>query len=270
MLKCHYCPARFSTPSKCEKCSSKYLKYGATGTQKLVEELEQIFPKIPIFRMDADNTKTKDSLVEILSNFGKTSPSILVGTQMIAKGHHFPHVNVVGIVDADNSLHFSDYRAAERTFALITQVAGRAGREGENGHVFIQTYMPNHYVYKLAANYDYNRFLDKENNTRLVTKFPPYTTIVRVLVTGEVDIPIKDFMKRVMERLRERSGDFIYLGAMKSPLGRIQNKFRYQILARFSRDHEDDMIQFINDTLKIEQPKRGVRVFLEINPQNLS
>ncbi|MCL2569760.1 MAG: primosomal protein N' [Firmicutes bacterium] len=269
-LKCHYCPSRFTVPKRCQQCSGTHLKYGAVGTQKLVEELSTIFPNIPIFRLDADNTKTKDSLIEILSNFAKTTPSILVGTQMIAKGHHFPHVNVVGIVDADNSLHFSDYRAVERTFALITQVSGRAGREGHEGSVYIQTYMPNHYVYRLAANYDYNKFFERELNTRITTKFPPFTTIVRILVTGEVDRPIKDLIQRVMTKLRERIGDFVYLGAMKSPLGRIQNKFRYQILCRFAREKESDIINFVNGILKGENVSKGTFMFMEINPQNLS
>jgi len=272
MLKCHYCSARFTELTQCKKCGGNQLKYGQIGTQRVVEELRDKFPNIPIFRMDADNTKTKDSLVDILSEFSQTSPSILVGTQMIAKGHDFPHVNVVGIIDADNSLHFSDYRAAERTFALITQVAGRAGRNDTQGDpgVFLQTYKPKHYVYQLAANYDYGRFFEKEVNTREVTKYPPYTTVLRVLVTGEVDSVIKNLLQKIMQQLRTRSNDFIYLGAMKSPLGRIQNKFRYQIMARFTHGISDDMIDFIHTAVHDANPPKSISVFIEINPQNLS
>jgi len=309
-LKCHYCSARFTKATKCKKCDSTHLRYGYTGTQKVVEELEKMFPNTKIFRLDADNTKTKDSLVNILNEFANTTPAILVGTQMIAKGHDFPNVDVVGIIDADNSLHFSDFRASERTFALITQVAGRAGRasqhrqrkfalevedkreqkddtntaqaqastdERENfslsvrdgATVFLQTMKPNHYVYRFASNYDYDKFFEKELNTRMITKYPPYSTIVRVLVTGEVDEPIKKYLEKILGKLRTRAGDFIYLGAMKSPLGRIQNKFRYQILARFNRDIESDMINFIHDVVNSEDKKK-ILVFLEINPQNLS
>ena len=270
LLKCHYCSFRATTVTKCQQCGSSYLKMGATGTQKVAEELQKIFPEIPIFRMDADNTKTKDSLVDILDKFGKTSPAILVGTQMIAKGHHFPDVSLVGVIDADNSLHFSDYRAAERTFALITQVAGRAGRDAETGHVVLQTYMPNHYVYRLAANYEYNKFFEKELNTRKVTNYPPYTTIVRVLVTGVVDVPIKNYLQCVMKELRTREKDFVYLGAMKSPLGRIQNKFRYQILMRFPRENEKEILDFVDGVVKKTIAPRNTFVFLEMNPQNLS
>jgi len=259
----------------CKNCSSTHLLYGRLGTQKVVEELENAFPNIPVFRLDADNTKVKDNLVQILNDFSNTSPSILVGTQMIAKGHDFPKVQTVGIIDADNSLHFSDYRACERTFSLITQVAGRAGRAALGSddllaHVFLQTYKPRHYVYQLAANYDYDRFLEKELNTRQITKYPPYTTIVRVLVTGEVDQPIKDLLQKFMKRMRERASDFIYVGAMKSPLGRVQNKYRYQILTRFARQKEKELVDFVHEVVKSERCPKNTHVFIEINPQNLS
>jgi len=266
-LKCHYCACRFTSVTKCPECSGVYLKHGATGTQKLVEELEKM--GYHVFRMDADNIKTKDNLVDILDEFAKTPSSILVGTQMIAKGHHFPDVSLVGIIDADNSLHFSDYRATERTFALITQVSGRAGRSNECGHVVIQTYMPNHYVYRLAANYDYAKFFDKEINTRQVTKYPPFTTVVRILVTGERDDQIKNFLQKTMTDLRTREKDFVYLAAMKSPLGRLQNKFRYQVLARISKGNDQLLIDFMDEVVKRHQPK-NLHVFLEINPQSLS
>ena len=267
LLKCHYCSYRATTVRTCQSCGGSQLKMGATGTQKVVDELQKIFPSVPVFRMDADNTKNKGELIDLLTAFGKSTPGILVGTQMIAKGHHFPRVSLVGVVDADNSLHFSDYRAVERTFALITQVAGRAGRNGD-GHVIIQTYLPNHYVYRLAANYEYNKFFDKEINTREVTKYPPFTTIVRVLVTGTVDADIKDYLQSVMTDLRKR--EFLYIGAMKSPLGRLQNKFRYQVLMRFSRQDEREMLDFVHGVIKSKKPSRNTNVFLEINPQSLS
>ena len=269
-LKCHYCSNRWTAVNVCPECKSTYLKMGATGTQKLAEELEKLIPEVPVFRMDADNTKNKDDLIDILDKFGKTSPAVLVGTQMIAKGHHFPKVALVGVIDADNSLHFSDFRANERTFALITQVAGRAGRDFDAGHVIVQSYIPSHYVYRLAANYDYRKFFDKEINSRQVTKYPPFTTIARILVTGMVDVPIKKLLEQVMKNLRTRQGDFIFLGAMKSPVGRIQNKFRYQILMRFLRQKEGEMLDFVDNAVKAVEVPRNTHVFLEINPQNLS
>ncbi|MDR0462058.1 MAG: primosomal protein N' [Christensenellaceae bacterium] len=269
MLKCHYCDSRFKMIKTCPKCESTYIKLGATGTQKVVEELQTRFPKVKIFRMDADTVKDKDSLLKILADFTNTPSAILVGTQMLAKGHHFPNVALVGIIDADNSLHFSDYRATERTFALVTQVAGRCGRENDTGHVVLQTFIPTHYVYKLATKYDYLNFFEKELNTRQITKYPPFTTIVRVLVTGEHDDKIKDFLKLMMQDLRTRSGDFVYLGAMKSPLARLDDKFRYQILCRFAVQKEKEMLDFIDD-IKSSHKSKNIQVFLEVNPQSLS
>ena len=269
LLKCHYCASRVAAPTKCPECGTTYLKFGATGTQKLVEELQKTFPNAPIFRMDADNVTNKDALVDILDRFGSASGAILVGTQMIAKGHHFPNVALVGIIDADNGLHVADFRSAERTFALVTQVAGRAGRSGATGHVIVQTYMPTHYVYKMAQNYDYNGFFNREIRTRETTKYPPFTTIVRVLVTGERDDKILDAIKSIMQILRTRERDFIYLGAMKSPLARLDDKFRYQILCRFAVQNSTDMLNFIDGAIRAN-PTNHASIFLEINPQSLS
>ena len=265
-VKCHYCDARFTTPTSCQECGSGYLKFSNIGTQRVVEELRKLFPQSDIFRMDADVAKEKDGIVTILDAFGKTKSSILVGTQMIAKGHHFPLVSFVGVIEADNSLHFSDFRAIERTFSLITQVAGRAGRTKEQGHVIIQTHVPKHYVYQLARSYDYNRFFEKEQSMRQITKYPPFAHIVRVLATGTIDTNIKDVLQKIMKTLRTRQEEFIYLAAMKSPLGRVKNKFRYQILARFA---DENLTDFIAETVK-ENADKKVQLFLELNPQNLS
>ena len=174
-LKCHFCNKRYAVLNKCTECGGNKLRQGGVGTQKIVEELKQVFPHVKILRMDND--------------------SILVGTQMIAKGHDFPSVTLVGIIDADLSLHFNDYRATERTFQLITQVAGRAGRELKTGKVILQTYTTKHYVYNFAKSYDYKAFFEKEINLRKTTNFPPYAKIVRVLVSGEDDQKTQNFLK---------------------------------------------------------------------------
>jgi primosomal protein N' (replication factor Y) len=227
-----------------------------------------------VLRMDADNTKTKGSLIEILTKFANTAPAVLVGTQMIAKGHHFPNVDLVGVIDADSGLHITDYRAAERTFNLITQVSGRAGRDSGTGRVFVQTYMPKSYVYKFAKDYDYKGFYEKEINTRTVTKYPPFSTIIRVLVSGSVDTKIKAVLEQIMKRLRELpEDDFIYLGAMRCPHGRLQNKFRYQILARIKPENADKVVDYTAEAVKSAQSlpaARTLQIFLEINPGNLS
>ncbi|MCQ2382488.1 MAG: primosomal protein N' [Clostridia bacterium] len=279
-LKCHYCAARMPFPSRCPQCGSTYIKHGAMGTQKICAELEHLLSKagltVPVLRMDTDNTQTKGSLVKILEEFAKTSPSVLVGTQMIAKGHHFPQVSLVIIVNADGGF-VADYRSAERTFALLTQVAGRAGREiGTAGKVYLQTYMPNHYVYKFIQNYDYLGFYQREIIAREATKYPPFATIVRVLVSGTVDTKIIEVIKQIMQPLREYDQDkqaFIYLGAMKCPYGRLQNKFRYQILARIKQTMVAETINYMDECLKKmgqQSLARSVKMFFEINPASLS
>lgn len=279
-LKCHYCAARMPFPSRCPNCGSTYIKHGAMGTQKICSELEKLLQQagliVPVLRMDTDNTQTKGSIVKILDEFAKTAPSVLVGTQMIAKGHHFPQVSLVIIVNADGGF-VADYRSAERTFALLTQVAGRAGRTvGTTGKVYLQTYMPNHYVYKFIRNYDYLGFYQREIIERQATKYPPFATIVRVLVSGTVDTKIIDVIKQIMQPLREYDKEhqsFIYLGAMKCPYGRLQNKFRYQILARIKQDVVEETINQMYEYVRaVEQLPiaHSVKIFFEINPANLS
>lgn len=272
-LKCHYCGKRYRMLTSCPQCHSKYIRYGAIGTQKVVEELQKFFPEVKIFRLDNDSTKSKNGHEEILSQFASTSPSILVGTQMIAKGHDFPLVTLVGIVDADVSLHFSDYRANERTFNLITQVAGRAGRSERKGEVVLQTYMPKHYVYRYASEYNYKKFYERELNLRKVTNFPPFSQVVRVLITSEKETLALDKTKQIYEQIQklkvQTPSDFFYLGAMKSPVKRIEKKYRYQIMMRISPASSGKIISKIFEIVKNSQHKL-VYIFVEQNPQNLS
>ena len=173
VLKCHYCGKKYRMLDCCPECGSTDIKYGKVGTQRVVSELQALLPGVSILRMDNETTCTKTAYLDILSEFSFNQAQVLVGTQMIAKGHDFPNVTLVGILDADMSLYFSDYRSSERTFQLITQVAGRAGRADKKGKVILQTYSPRHYVFRYITSYDYDGFFDKENNTRLVSDFPP-------------------------------------------------------------------------------------------------
>ncbi|MDR2091336.1 MAG: primosomal protein N' [Clostridiales bacterium] len=277
LLKCHYCGKKFYMIDECPECKSKNLRYGKTGTEKVVQELKKLFPKARILRMDNDTTREKDGHDKILSAFYRKEADILVGTQMIAKGHDFSDVTLVGILDADMSLYFSDYRSNERTFQLMTQVAGRAGREKKSGEVILQTYAPSHYVFKIAARYDYKAFYEKEINSREVTKYPPFTVIVRVLVTGDADEPAMKTVRKIYNAIKEfsrsgeaESGSFVYLAAMRSPVARIQNRFRYQILMRIKNDGNADRI--ISEIYRLSDGghEKDTVVFTEINPQSLT
>lgn len=272
-LKCHYCGKRYHAINTCPNCGGHDLKYGGVGTQQVVEELNKLFPNTPIFRMDNDTTQTKNAHGNILKEFGETKPSILVGTQMIAKGHDFPEVGLVGILDADLSLFFSDFRASEKTFQLITQVAGRAGRSQLEGYVVLQTYFPKNYVYKLCANYDYNRFYDKEINLRETTNYPPYSKIIRLLFTSEKDDLARNITHEVFMKLKElrinNKDDFLFLEGMKSPITKIKNKYRYQILVKLHLGNSDKMIDEIYKILD-QFTTKDLSIFVEINPLSLS
>ena len=272
-LKCHYCGKRYKMLDCCPECGSREIRYGKIGTQRVVEELKKIFPDINILRMDNETTATKTAYLDILGAFASGEAQILVGTQMIAKGHDFPNVTLVGILDADMSLYFSDYRSAERTFQLVTQVAGRAGRAAKLGKVILQTYSPNHYVFRFAARYDYDGFFDKENNTRLVSDFPPYTTIMRIMMSGADEDKVIECAKAIYLKIKPLKDkydyDIVYMQAMKSPVGKIENKFRYQILLRFKRVRERNIIADAYKAMEDGKTK-GVSVFAEINPQNLN
>ncbi len=270
-LKCHYCGKRYHALDVCPSCGSTDIKQGAIGTERVVEELRKMFPDVPILRMDNDTTSVKNGHRKILNEFRACKPGILVGTQMIAKGHDFEDVLLVGIVDADQSLYQADFRSIGRTFQLITQVAGRAGRSATQGKVILQTYSPNHYVYRFATNYDYKGFFKKEINLRKVTKFPPYARIVRVLFSHENEKVVAEECKECFEKIKEIKEDapdeFVYLDVMKAPLNKIKNKFRYQIMMRFALSRADELEKQVFDCIN---PKCKSSVFFEINPNNLS
>lgn len=273
VLKCHYCGKKFKVLTKCPQCGSNSIKLGATGTQQIVELIHEHFPKVSVFRLDNDCVKNKSSYSEILSKFGSTKPAILVGTQMVTKGHDFPKVTLVGIVDADISLFNYSYKANETTFQLVTQVSGRAGRSDQAGEVVLQTYVPKNPVYLTSANYDYKKFYDKEINLRETTKFPPFAKIVRVLLTSEDDNLVKNATHKLILKLKDlrvNYGDkFFFLEAMKSPVNKIKNKHRYQVVLRFNNSIESEVIQKIYDVLD-NLKNNKLSVFVELNPNSLS
>ena len=272
-LKCHYCGKRYEMIDRCPICHGTNIRQGRIGTERVVEEVRKVLPEARVLRMDNDTTSEKGAHQRILSAFSKGEADVLVGTQMIAKGHDFQNVTLVGILDADFSLYLSDYRSNERTFQLITQVAGRAGRAGKSGKVIIQTYTPRHYVFRYAASYDYKNFYLKEKNTREVTKFPPFTNIVRILITSTSDRKAMDAAKNINEKMKvlleEFKPDFIYYKGSKAPVTRIQNRYRYQLLMRIKPQNFETVKQRIFEIADAYRGKDGLWVFVEINPQSL-
>ncbi len=269
-LKCHYCGARYRMLNACPDCGGTHVLYSGTGTQRVVSDLKTLFPDARILRMDNDTVSGKDGHYKILRQFSEKQADILVGTQMIAKGHDFPAVTLVGILDADMSLHFSDYRSGERTFQLITQVSGRSGRADDKGKVVLQTCSPENHILRYAVNYDYKGFFDNEIALRKATCFPPYSLICRIMITcGDNDKAIA-VLKEVYfacEELRKNSPDeFIFLNKMHSPVKKIQGKFRYQVLMRLK---SKSLLEKIYD-IAVNNSANDSLVYVEENPANLS
>ncbi|MBO5411826.1 MAG: primosomal protein N' [Clostridia bacterium] len=269
-LKCHYCGTKYNMLSACPDCGGVKLSYAGTGTQRVVSDLQKLYPTARILRMDNDTTSGKEGHYKILKTFSERKADILVGTQMIAKGHDFPSVTLVGILDADMSLHFSDYRSGERTFQLLTQVAGRSGRAEEQGKVVLQTFDPENDVLGFAIQYDYEKFYENEISLRAATQFPPFSKIVRVLVSGEDDTKCIEALRNAyvgLEKVYTKNPEkFLFFNKMRAPIKRIQNKFRYQILMRLA----DTSILPEIYGICAEARTRDTLVSVEENPSNLS
>ena len=268
-LKCHYCGKAFKVPEKCPNCGGP-LKNGRVGTEQVVELLTKKFPEAKILRLDMDTKTSKDSYFTILDDFKNGKANILVGTQMIAKGHDFPNVTLVGILEGDAALFMSEYNASETTFQLITQVAGRAGRAEKQGKVIMQTYLPNHYVMKFAKTYDYTHFYDYEIGVRRESMFPPYTKLIRILVSSYEDkdglTAVKDIYKQI-KALEAKTGPYNYVGMNRSPFKMLQKLYRYQVMIRILPEKFDEVRDEIYKIVN-EHKSSKVICFVELNPQD--
>jgi len=229
LLRCHYCGYTRKAPVKCPQCGGSDIFFRGIGTQRVEEELHELFPGVEAVRMDLDTTKGRMAHDRILSQFGAGKYQVLLGTQMVAKGLDFPNVTLVGVISADTELLFPDFRAGERTFQLVTQVAGRAGRKDKAGEVVIQTFSPDHYSLYFSKIYDYIQFFKTEIGDRRELGYPPYSRMVNILFKG----PNASSVQRTAERLAGEivnDGGFTMLGPAPAVLSRIQGNFRWQIL----------------------------------------
>lgn len=234
MLICHYCGYEEVRPGRCPECGSKYLLGFKAGTEQIEEALHKEFPAARVLRMDADTTKTKDSYEKILSAFADEKADILVGTQMIVKGHDFPNVTLVGILAADLSLNQNDYRAGERTFQLVTQAAGRAGRGDKPGEVVIQTYQPEHYSIVYAANQDYTGFYEEEITYRDFMRYPPVAHMLAVLITSRDRKSGEELGRLMTESVNKKRGENneVYreiqlIGPAEASISKINDMYRH-------------------------------------------
>ena len=273
-LRCHYCGKTLPPPKTCPQCGSGYIKYFGAGTQKVQEEVRRLFPDARVLRMDVDTTREKDAHERILSRFRSGQANVLVGTQMIAKGLDFPNVALVGVVAADLSLNLPDYRSVERTFQLITQVAGRAGRADVPGRVVVQTYDPDHYGIRLAAAQDYRAFYTRESAYRRSAMYPPFTVIARIVYSGKDGEAVKAAALADEARLGaflDDTGarkDAIQLAAAEAPIKQIRGEYRWQLLLKLVFKADLDAAEAKMQALADAAPE-GVRAELEVNPNNL-
>jgi len=271
-LTCHYCGYTVKKPSVCPECQSPYIKEFGTGTQKVEEEIKTLFPEMSVIRMDVDTTGTKNSHSALLAKFEQEKTDVLLGTQMVSKGLDFPGVTLVGVLNADQSLGVDDFRANERTFNLITQVCGRAGRGKKQGRAIIQTYMPENSTIELSKTQDYISFYNEEIDLRKHLNFPPFCDIVSILITGEDEKLLSDYGKSLVKSIttvmtKELKDGFEILGPSPAQIPKINKKVRHRIWIKCKLNEKT---QDIFTRLRNYHIKNGknVNMIIENNPYN--
>ena len=272
LLICHYCGKTKREPRECPKCHSKYVKFFGAGTQRVEEEVKKYFNNVRILRMDVDTTRDKHSYERIYNTFKNGEADILIGTQMVSKGLDFKNVTLVGILAADMSINIPDYRAAERTFQIITQVAGRAGRGDKQGEVLIQTYTPQHYSLQYAVNYDYEGFYEKEFTVRAMMKYPPFGKLLLINGTSKKEELLKNFMHKItmmIKPLVESCLDIEILGPIPCMISKLKENYRWQIVIKgeFDSYFSKNIKEILYDENK--NVYNDIRISMDINPNNL-
>ena len=272
LLICHYCGKTKREPRECPKCHSKYVKFFGAGTQRVEEEVKKYFNNAGILRMDVDTTRDKHSYERIYNTFKNGEADILIGTQMVSKGLDFKNVTLVGILAADMSINIPDYRAAERTFQIITQVAGRAGRGDKQGEVLIQTYTPQHYSLQYAVNYDYEGFYEKEFTVRAMMKYPPFGKLLLINGTSKKEDLLKNFMHKItmmIKPLVENCLDIEILGPIPCMISKVKENYRWQIVIKgeFDSYFSKNIKEILYDENK--NVYNDIRISMDINPNNL-
>ncbi|AIY80213.1 primosomal protein N' [Clostridium botulinum] len=271
-LICHYCGRAEREQKTCPKCKSKYVKYFGAGTERVETEVKKYFPKARVLRMDVDTTRHKNSHESIYNSFKNGEGDILIGTQMIAKGLDFPNVTLVGVLAADISINIPDYRCGERTFQIITQVAGRAGRGEKDGLVIVQTYTPNHYSLIHAKNADYKSFFEEEIRFRSLMDNPPFTKILVINGTSKFEEKLKNFMYNLQKELEKLiiGTELTLLGPVPCIITKLKDKYRWQIIIKGNLS--DEFNKKVKDTLYLlnKSVYNEIRISIDINPNNMT
>ncbi|MFJ5963441.1 primosomal protein N' [Bacillus sp. NPDC093026] len=267
-LKCHYCGHEAPVPAKCPECQSEHIRYFGTGTQRVEEELTKVLPEARIIRMDVDTTSRKGAHEKFLTAFGNKEADILLGTQMIAKGLDFPDVTLVGVLSADTSLHIPDFRSSEKTFQLLTQVSGRAGRHEKTGSVIIQSYTPSHYSIELTKQHDYEAFYEQEMMHRRLQSYPPFYFLAMVTVSHEEVTKAAHVTDKIVQFLKKNCApNTRILGPVASPIAKIKDRYRYQCVIKYKRENElASLLRKIQDHYQKEMEQKQLIISIDMNP----
>lgn len=266
-MKCHYCGHEEAIPRVCPNCHSRQIRYYGTGTEKVEEELQDLMPDARIIRMDNDTTRKKGAHAKLLTKFGSGEADILIGTQMIAKGLDFPNVTLVGVLNADTALGLPDFRASERTFQLLTQVSGRAGRAEKTGHVYIQTFNPDHYAIRFAKHHDYEGFFKYEMQMRHQGGYPPYYFTVQITASDLDEAVAAKRMYQLLQWLKPRlTPSTIILGPTPKPIARVNRRYYYQIVLKYKQEPnlEATLTTLLQETQA--QQRQGLQLGIDVEP----
>ena len=270
-LKCHYCGHEQKNVLECPECKSNNIRYFGTGTQKVEEEINKLFPNATTIRMDVDTVSKKNSHEEILNKFKNENIDILIGTQMVVKGHHFPNVTLVGVIAADSSLYLEDYRSNERTFQILTQVAGRAGRENEKGNVIIQTYNPENFAIECSKKQDFDMFYETEIELRKQLKYPPFCDIISIGLTDTDETKIRNVSEKIYKYInnyiKKENINIMMYKPLPCPIDKIKNRYRWRIILKGKLNNK--IIDIINLAISNIDSKT-TRIIVDTNPTNLS
>lgn len=270
-LKCHLCGYERASPQSCERCKSRQLHYTGVGTQRVELELKALFPGTGVLRMDADTTSGKEGHRRILEEFSTGQYPILLGTQMVTKGHHFPGVNLVGVVSAEEGLNFPDFRSAERTFQQLTQVAGRSGRADASGGVIIQTYSPDHAVFRHLVSHDYDAFMREEMETRRALNYPPYARLVLACCTAADAGVLNSFMEGWVYATRQlvEGRNVAVLGPAPPLVPRVKNRFREQMLLKgaIRQADKDAVLGAFRDLVSKGRGRSQIELRWDVDPE---
>lgn len=268
-MRCHYCGHQENIPKKCPDCQGEKIRYYGTGTQKVEEELQERFPSARILRMDVDTTRKKGAHEKILKAFEEQEADILLGTQMIAKGLDYPNITLVGVLNADTALNLPDFRSSERTFQLLTQVSGRAGRGAKPGEVIVQTFNPEHHSIVLAQAQEYEAFYQQEMILRHQSGYPPFYFTVKITISHPAEQVVAKKSYQIAEQLKNGlSPESRILGPTPSGIARIKNRYYYQIILKYKHEvHLHRMLREILETSQSEQ-RKNLYVSIDYEPLN--